>query len=64
MYKEISSKEGGGDWFVLNKTEDIVPLTFTLLMFSFRYFKSDNQALQRKFFSFISQVKEKEAIII
>lgn len=35
LYKEISSKEAAGAWFVLNKTEDMMPLTFALLIFLF-----------------------------
>lgn len=52
LCKDIAVKEEPGAWFVLNKTEDIVPLTCILFfLFSFRNFKSDNQALQCKFVS-------------
>lgn len=33
LYKEIAVKEDPGAWFVLNKTEDIVPLTCILFCF-------------------------------
>lgn len=51
LYKDIAVEEDPGAWFVLNKTEDIVPLTRILFLFCFRNFKSDNQALQCKFVS-------------
>lgn len=50
LYKEISLKEYPGAWFVLNTTEHSATHLYTFF-FCFRYFKSDNQALQCKFVS-------------